>query len=427
MHKACIAFCLCIAAGASSVPAWGGGRQLTAGFALRQEFDSNPTRVKTGETPQWTTVLEPSLRLDIASPRHTAELRYSPGLAYNHRLDDLRFDHRLAAAATLGLGRHFSLDLRESYVRTDDAPSGLFAAGEAAAGQPALTADRQRRTYWRNAMALAFTWTMERGTSLTAGYRHTLLDNRSLDTSDYQRHEPHLELAYRWSPQWSGRLAVSHTVGDFDTSSDLVRHVTSAGLSYDLDTHRQVGIDLSRAVTDYDTGVDYTITSLRLAYRARVSARDLFAAAAGWAFSDRATGPDDDGFSFQLRYQRALEQGSLTISGESGFTGREFDGDDNGLTRFWSLEGRGQVRLARRLSADLGLGVSRRKEFQVAAQQQRDDIYEVRAGIEWQAARRLSVDLHYACRRVDAEPATGDSTDHRLVLAAALRHDLWKE
>ncbi len=405
-------------------PAAAGTNVLSGGLTLRQGFDSNIERTAASETTEWTTALEPFLRLRYSAPTRTLELRYAPSLVYNHRLDDSHMEHRLSAAAGLAASRTIRLAVREAYTKTDD--TTLAQQELAADGQPTLTDNRQRRTYWHNALDLAVTWELERDTSLEVGYRHTILDNRAFADSDYQRHEPYLVLNYRWNPQWSGRLTVAHTVGDFDQGDDLVRHETTAGLFYHLDPHRQLFAELSRTVTDYDgSRIDYSTTRGHLGYQAQISATTSLTAAVGWSATDRTAGTDDDSFSYRLSLDRALVQGSLTLTGEGGFTGQEFNGDNDGITRFWSLTGNINLELARRLTGDAGVAV-RVDDYLERTPAEKETTYEGKAGLTWQAGRWHSLGLRYAYRKVDADQPFNDYTDHRLYLTVSFSKDLWK-
>ncbi|HHK60929.1 MAG TPA: hypothetical protein ENJ73_04285 [Desulfobacterales bacterium] len=419
---ACLAassLCLMLAS-----PVWGAGRQLTAGVNFRQEFDSNASRSKENAASQWTSILEPFAHLRLSTARRSLTLRYAPGLTYNHRLDDLRLDHRLRAHATLTLTPLLTLQAREAYTKTDD--SATSPEQEAAALPVALSPDRARRRYWQNTFDVDLAWKIARDSTLTFGYQHAILDNRSLDTSDYQRHEPSLSLSYRWNTQWSGQLDVQHTIGDFDQEDDLVRHAAAGRLFYHLDAHRQIFFDVSRSVTDYDTGPDYETASFRLGYHAQLSATTSLTASAGWSVAEQAGGDDRDGFSYTLDFQRSLTQkASLLLAGEGGFTGQEFNGNYDGLSRFRSVAA--TVRLALGPRVDATCGVRLRQDTYFGRQEgKRERAYEGNAGLSWRMTRWYTLGLQYAYRRLDNSPPTNEYTDHRLLLRISFTRDIWR-
>ena len=354
-------------------------------------------------------------------------LSYSPNYVYNHRTDDSAFEHYLDLFADRTLSDRLQLTLRDTYEKTDDSTLGRDETRDSSnrADRINLTENRSRYRYWTNYLDINGEWLYAQNSSLVLGYNYSIFDTDRPDEG-YQRHSPRFSINHEINQQWSVGGEYSFAKGDFDQTDDTTQHSINGRLAYHLSQHKTVYGFGEYDKTDYDqTGIDYYIAGGRLGYNQQIGQQTAMDIAAGYASTERDDDSSTDAFNYSLSLTRQLEKGSFSLSGDGGFDQRQFDGEDSGLSKFWSVHSTLNYQLTERLSSGI-YALYRNDDYLENIQRAKEDSYEAGGGLNWSFSRWYAAGIRYVYHKVEADVDTFDYDDHRLYLTLSASKELWK-
>lgn len=420
-----IVFIACCLAVATAGPAMADRQNTISGsIGLRQGYDSNVNRTEADEIEEWTTSLVPSISVNSKGRRDSLDFTYSPSYKYNYRLDEGSFEHHLALAADRALSDKLLLSLNDSFEKSDD--STLFRNEMlGTSNQVNLSDNIRRRKYWTNYVNIDNAWQYAPNSSLTYGYTHTIY-NADGTSQDYQRHAPHIEISNQINQQWTVGVKYTYIVGDFKSSYDSKQHSASGRLTYSLSSHRAIYGQGEYSSTDYSgSGIDYYTSGGLLGFTQQIDQNTALDVAAGYSSANRDNGSNSDGFNSSLSFTRRYEKGAFTLSGASGFQDQRFNGEDDGLDKFWTAKSTISYQLTESLSSSIYV-LYHNDRYVEQLPEREDDSYEAGGSVNWSFARWYTAGIRYVFHKLDSSLAGFDYDDHQLYLTLSAAKELWK-
>lgn len=397
---------------------------LIGSLSLAQDYDSNVHRDPSGEVDQWRSTLSPTLRLQSTDASDSFTFGYSPGIVYNYRTDDVSFDHALSMLATKALTQYWNFRLSDAFVKSDDPTTRATEDPETA--QTPLSANRDRGRYWTNTLALNTDYTYSEGSNVRAGYSHVTLDNATVG-ADYNRDIYSAGISNRHSAEWRWRLNYQFSDTNFDDREDIRSHIPSIQLDYTRTPQQAIFGRYSLGHTDYmGSSADYDTHAGVLGMALAIDSQTSLNGYGGYSLVKRDNNRDTDAFTYGLGYSHQEQLSSIAINGAGGLEDQHYSGVDNaGLTRFWSANGTFSYQFMEFLRGNLAAGV-RFDEFLERAQNPNELSLDASLGLTYSFLRWYSLSPTYSFRQLNADDATNDYDDHRILMTLSASKELWR-
>jgi len=401
---------------------------VSGALAIVQGYDSNIDRTDTDTVEDWTTSLSPSLTVTSKGMRDSLDLSYTPSFVYYHRGEDSNFDHRLSLAANRSLSDKAQISVRDSFEKTDDSTYGRDETLDTS-DRVNLTENRRRYRYWTNFFDIKNDWQYAQNSLLSLGYSYSVFDTTG-PSSDYQRHTPRISISHEINHQWTIGAGYTFTKGDFDEADDSNQHSTNGRLTYRLSTHTSLYGQGEYSKTIYDgdfngAKIDYQTSGGLIGFSRQLDQNTAFDIAGGYSSLERDRGADFDGFNSSLSFTRQLEKGTFTLSGASGFDDQQFNGENDGLSKFWTAKSTLRYQLNERLFTAI-YALFRNDKYKEQVPERKEDAYEAGASLNCSFARYYTAGIRYVFHKRDSNINGADYDDHRLYLTLSAANELWR-
>lgn len=396
---------------------------VSGSLSVRQGYDSNVNRTNTDEIEEWSTSFSPSLSIASTSRRDTLTLNYSPSYAYNYRTDKGHFEHSLSLVDERALSERWHLSVHDSFEKSDDSTLGRDETQDTSY-RVNLSENLSRNRYWANYFGFSNSWQYRQNSSLAVSYNHSILENDG-PYQDFQRHGASISVDHEINRQWQAGASYSYTLGDFD-QYDSRQHNTDARLTYWLTPHKSIYGQGSFRTTDYSNDKSgYDTIGARLGYSQQIDQRSDIDFGAGYSSTDREEGNSTSAFDYTLAYRRQLEKGSFSINGGGGFDDQQFNGENDGLSKFWSIKSVFGYQLADKLSSSL-YALYRNDKYIEQILARNDNSCEAGGSLDWSFSHWYTASLRYVYHKLNSDMANRDYDDHRLYLTLSASKEFWK-
>ena len=396
---------------------------VSGGLSVRQGYDSNINRTNTNETEEWSTALSPTLSIISIGRRDSLNFNYSPSYVYNYRTDDGQFDHALSLAANRAMSERWQLSVHDTFEKSDDSTLGRDETRDTSY-RVNLSENLTRNRYWTNYLGLNSSWQYRQNSSLALGYNHSILENDG-PNQDYQRHDASISIDHEINQHWQVGADYSYTLGDFD-QYDSRQHNTDARLTYRLTPHKSIYGQGSFRTENYSNNKSgYDSVGGRLGYSQQIDQRSDIDLGAGFSSTDREGGSSTGAFDYSLAYRRQLEKGVFTVDGAGGFDDQQFNGENDGLSKFWSIKSVLGYQLTEKLTSSI-YALYRKDKYIEQVPERDEDSYEAGGRLDWAFSRWYAAGLRYVYHKLDSNIANLDYDDHRLYLTLSASKELWK-
>lgn len=394
---------------------------LNGSLSLRQGYDSNIQRTNENEISEWTTTVSPTFKLSSEAEQDNLVFTYSPGVVYNHRTDEERFDHNLILSGKRELAKKLDISFVDAYVRGEDPyndkESGILMAD-----------NRGRSRYWTNRFSTGLNYGYAQDSLLSAGYTHHVLDNVASNRQDFIKHNPTLSILHGFSSRWLGGLSYGYTKGKFDQSDDLEQNDVGFTLNFLTDQHSKISGRYNVSDMNYEgtAKTDYTIHTPSLGWEKELDQKTSLSAAAGVGFVSRDIGSDKQAFFYTLSLEREIEKGSIALTADGGFDQQQFNGSTtDGLSRYWSVRGDFKYQLLKDLSTDLYAQYREADQLE-RTPEEKQKTYESGAALVYSLSKGYSLATRYVFTRRDSEVASNDYDDNKVFLELRGAADLFR-
>jgi len=404
---------------------------LSAGNALAREntltgilsglqwYDSNINRTKTDTVSEWNTVLTPAMKITSLGEHDSLALSYAPGLVYNNRTGGTRVDHFLELDAAKEFKRT-TLGLHETFLRSEDPYTDEERDIE-------IVDKRGKNRYWLNVAAANIGYTYAQDSVLTLGYANSILKSKESFGDDYERHAPSVGLTYRFSPRWQTLLSYTYINGNFKVGDDLDRHISDFRLNHNYNPLNTVFGKFEYSKTHY-FGIteDYFILTPSAGWEYKMDPKTQLAIELGGSFLRRDINSDRSDFFYNVALTRALQRGSFSLKGESGYSERRFAGvSSDGLSEFWTIDAFLTYLLSENLTSKLHTGY-RNDDYIERTPNETEKGFNAGVSLSYAFLRWYALSARYEYYKLNADDPTSEYKDNRVYLELIAQKDLLK-
>lgn len=396
---------------------------LSGSLALRQEYDSNIYLNDTDPQESWYTILSP--RFLIISRSQTGQLKANYDLAFKKNLTtgEKTLDYDVLLQGDTNFSSTWQAGVSDGFHLSDDPIYADQLIPEADLG---LSARRQRERFWINSASLHTDYQYAKNSTLTLGYNNRILVSENEQRGDYIRHNPYLAVGYQLNHQWRTEWGYNYTRGEFQQEDDLETHSSSLRMIDQATPHDQLSAGYSFTQTRYlGPTPGYRLHNLNGGWLRKLSQLTTLNLSAGLTLVDWQNRDDQKIANYSVELTRQLHRGQVTIGGQGGADQMQFDGNQDGLSKYWQVQGASQYQLKKRLLANLAFSI-RNNDYidQPGASQER--IYQANCGLSYPFFHWYEVALNYLYRKSDGDAQDDRYQDHRLFLELKVAKDLLK-
>ncbi|MDA8165887.1 MAG: outer membrane beta-barrel protein [Desulfobacteraceae bacterium] len=393
------------------------GRQaiLTGSVSLLNEYDSNVGLTETAKENGWFTTLSPSLVLTSEGPRDKLSFGYAPALRYHHENGGKQVDHFLTLDGSKQFSRRFSMEVRESFMRSNDYTYYVREYVEQPGAGIPLSADRTRSDYWTNGVTVAANYEYAEKSFLKGGYTNQILENDSPSVDDHVQHHPYLSVTRQLNHQWETELSYDYLKGDFRVSPDLDEHRLGALLNFLVNPHDLVFGSYQYTTLNYERDRSgYDLHRGDIGWQRGLGPETAMAASVGVSYADLESGRGETAFDYAAEYTRKINHGSFKVAGKGGMEELQFDAiTQGGLSRFWSVRGDVDYQLTAGLSSQPYL-LYREDTFIEASPHHGEKSLVGGLSLTYAFWRWYAIAAGYSYRQLDSELPGNSYDDHRI-------------
>lgn len=358
--------------------------RVTGSLALRQNFDSNVTRVSEDKTSGWRSFVSPTLSINSSSDRQSYSLRYTPSYTYDQLTDDEELHHSLAASLNAFITDKWQLNLVENYVLTDDSADDDNTAF-------INSTKRGRNKFGTNIATINSNYEFRKKSFLILGYKNTVLENESPAVADYDRHEANSSISLQMTQRWATFLSYSYSKGNFDEAEtseqpqDSETHMPGGGISFQATPHNLLSLNYQYVKSKFQsqdaTTPDqegYEVHNANLKWVSQATQNTSFTAFFGPSFIQRQSQDDETRYNYGADLTSNMNKSSVKISGSGGVDDRQFTGNNedaiSGLSIFWLAETNLSYNLSKNLSTRI-FGSIREDTFKLLSIEREETSY----------------------------------------------------
>ncbi|MGA1868802.1 MAG: hypothetical protein ACMUJM_09655 [bacterium] len=375
---------------------------LTPRISLGSQYEDTSGQY----TPQdddfdWSTTFSPGLLLELESPKTHASIDYNlelPRYHYNSYRNSTR--HQAASVWEQNLGRHFRLELRDTY-RESEEPLYESQVAESL---------REHYIYNRNNGEVNFSYLFGAEDSLGFGYRNDYLYSDTASSEDSLRHEGFLNLDTWFTRQCGISVASSVTRGKFkepqtsswNESMDNFYHYEGAlTLNYRWGPSHRLFTRYEFLYQDFDKNDwtintdDYRVHQGALGLELALSPNTIITTEGGHFEKDILTGGKKKGSTFSAAITTRWERATFNIEGSGGYDEDYFSVDDLGASEYTQTEGSFNYLLTENINLSTSVRFREDKFFRGNNPSHRkDDLWYTMIGFSFSITRALTLTLN---------------------------------
>jgi hypothetical protein len=399
-------------------------KSLTGSISTRESFDSNVNRDPNGEEPGWATFLSPAISFSLLDTHNSFTLNYAPRFTYYNYRNKYTINHSLRLSGNKRFTNNLSVTVNESY--TVSSTSFIDEPGSSSAENRLLDETRVRERIRTNTVSTSIENTYGNNRTFSLGYTNNVLRGESAATDDYIRHNLHCTVSHGFSQQWQANTSLNYTKGDFEQSEDLTTLQPGLRINYHPTPHTTLYGGYKFTDTNYETvtSKDYQIQSVSLGWQHGIDQLTSLGMSAGYSAADRGNFTNG-AFNYSLQANRDTTWGSVSLNGAGGFDELQFNGANDGLSRFWSLATSLTFKPAEKITADLHASF-RQNNFIELAQNNLEKTYTAGGGLTFQYWRWFTLSCRYSYEQLDTDLQTNEFTDHRFYVQLTWSKEMWR-
>lgn len=384
--------------------------ELTPSLTMSEMYDDNIYLDPDHEKSDYITMVSPGFYLDLVGHHTTLGLRYAPTFVwYADETDNNTVRH--AGTLTLGqeLGQYLRFDLTDTYTKSEEPIETI---------DTVVDVRHTRNTYQRNTGSASFRYAFGPENSITAGYRHSLLQNDD-PTIDDGREQGPFAMATLWMNVRNGlEFSYGYTdahfsrdegtpADDYTGQSDGIRYI------YRFNPHQQCFVGYTLTTRDFDgTTEDYKVHDGTVGYEQAVSPDLSVTLGAGYFKQDNERSTDESGVSYNAAVTKRFHRGSVAIGGAGGWHEAYLEADRTGFSKFWSVNTSLEYQLLEPLTGYVVGNYSHDKEDTGRVWK----TYQANCGIRWAFLRWFTAGLEYRYAKRKDDVYADEFTDNQVIL-----------
>ena len=394
-----------------SATSWAEWRFLPS-LALEESYDSNIDLDPDHETSDFITRLSPELRLEDVSATRTFAASYTMSLNnYRRHSENNYIGHTGELSWDQELSRNLSWHLINTYYRSE----------EPLEEDPEYTGVRRTRNeYSRNAVDTGFTYQFGAEDRVTVSYLDNRLQNTDPEIEDDVEYGPALELEY-WLTRSHG-LVLGYSWSRIDYKDDDPSDETNEfnlGYQWRWSQHTMLHLDYglvlfsSKAPAEEED--DYNVQSISAGFDHDFGPSYSLSGSLGYYFHNPKESGSDMGSTYGLDLVRSFSRGSVTLSGEGGYTLDYSGADAEGFTEYRGVSLSPTYSISPRI--ELYASTSYRYEkAEEGEEDTRDETWEASVGTSYQILPWLSGALELTQRERSSSDDEDEYRDSLILL-----------
>jgi Putative beta-barrel porin 2 len=384
--------------------------ELTPSLTMGEQYDDNIFLTPDHKKSDYITTVSPGFNLDLVGHHTQLGVRYAPTFVwYQSRASDDTVRH--AGTLTLGhdLAENLRFDLSDTYTKSEEPIETI---------DTIVDVRHTRRPYQRNTASASLHYIFGPENSITAGYRHSLLENDDPTIDDGREQNPFatatvwmnvkngLEFSYAYTDATFSR-DVGPPADDYTGQSGGVRYI------YRFNPHQRCFVGYTLTTRNFDGATeDYKVHEGTVGYEQDVS-RDLSVTlGAGYFRQENDRSSDESGPSYNAAITKRFQRGSVTIGGAGGWHEAYLEAERRGFSRYESVMGTLEYRLLEPLTGFAG-GSLRHDKDDTGREW---DTYQGNCGIRWAFLRWFTAGLEYRYAKRKDDVHADEFTDNQVML-----------
>jgi Putative beta-barrel porin 2 len=410
-------------------------------MSVSGEYTDNYYLSEDAEEDEFITVISIGFTTELLWQHSGIEISYDPAYAiYNEFSENDTWRHTALLYGWSDLTRNNRLEIRDAFVRTED-PLGEEDINNLRSEDPAIAADPTLRTtrdpYWTNTASVRFANRFGENDSFYLEYAYGILENEDEALEDNTRHIPSAGLTYWFTPQWGSEIIVSYTKAEYDRedvfyndpeavpSDDFEQANGSIRLIKRFTRQFEGYLAYSHTYVDFETTEeDYQIYNPYIGFNYEVAQDKTITVDVGYFYQDydeEIEGRDDkSGPTADIVFEKTFQRGSVSLTGSGGYDGAYFGAENLGLSTFYEAGIDADYNLTRRITGDV-FGSYRQDKYEDEDFDpvRRDKTTNGGVGLSYEYERWLSSNINFIIRaeysynKVDSSIDTNDYEENR--------------
>ena len=383
-------------------------------ISLTEEYTDNLYLSEDNEEDEFITIISLGFTTELLWQHGGIELSYDPACVLYHEFSENdTWRHTALFYGWADLTRNNRLEVRDAFRRTEDP----FAEEEIMglrSEDPAIEADPTLRTtrepYWTNTASVRFTNRFGEDDSFYLEYAYGILENEDETLEDNTRHIPSAGLTYWFTPKWGSEIILSYTKAEYDREDEFVDEPSddfeqangSIRLIKRFTRQFEGYLAYSHTYVDFETTEeDYQIYNPSIGFDYSVAQDISVSADVGYFFQDndkRAGNIDDEsGVTADCNITKTFRRGSVSLLGSAGYEDAYFGAENLGLSIYYEAGMEAVYSLTRRVIGDI-FGSYRQDKYEDYDPARRDKATRGGAGLTYTYERWLSSNINFIIR-----------------------------
>ncbi len=392
--------------------------EFNSGIELAQEYDSNFYTDEINPQDFWLTRCSPLFTLSSSGALDSLMFQYNPALSYNYFTERENIEHNLLLEVAYNMLPHWQLNVKEKLIQSDDPAKVTREEDEETLdGTTSLSRNLTRERYWHNNVTIESNLNYRPGSIWKIGYSNTAAESDDPEFSDFVRHYPFTMLSHQFNPQWRAGASYSYTKGNFDKAGEgLTSNEGSVNLDHLLSRRHTVSANYTISQAEFvEADKDYTFQIANLAWSFQISKEFNITTSIGPSYVERQSTANESGYAYRFDVKQKTIRYRLNLSTYGGLDELHFNGESDGLSRYWAVSGGGEMNLSQHLAISLS-GSYRKDTYLQKIPQTKDDLVEADTNCQYRLNRWLTLSGRYTYRKLESDDITNEFEDHRFVL-----------
>jgi len=392
-------------------------------IVVGQAYEDNIFLAKDNKQSDFITTVSPGIMARVNSVKTKLDLEYFPTWVWYHEFSDKdTVRHNAKMDLVHSFTRRFSVNLKESYVKTDDPYLQAL--------DPALRTQnirRDRNIYERNSASGSMRYQFGREDFLEFGMFHELLENQDQFLDDGSEFGIFGSLAYWLNARNGIETALRSSSYDFKREiglpdrEDLKSYDAKARYIHRLSRNTKVFGGYAIYLRDFEAEQpNYQIHEVRAGVEHSLGRSWNLELETGYF---QPSGDLSGGVLFSSRLKRNMRNGDIRFVVETGWDEGFLETDTRGFTKFWGVSGGVNYQVVEDLRGDASISYrENEKEFETNLD---DSILYGSLGLRYEVTRLVFLGLQYDYLDVSSDEETNEYVDNRVLMSLSASYPLY--
>jgi hypothetical protein len=310
----------------------------------------------------------------------------------------------------------FSLRLRDYFIRSENPREQEYAAG-APRDQFIPAIQRNRAVYSRNVLEPTMEYQFGKEDRILLYYRNNIYQTENPSAENSQENFINPRLNYWFDIRNGISLEYGLTLGDFQSSPDLVGHMARARYIYRFDPHTSIfGEDIFMRRDFAPPGIDYDVHNPSIGIEHAFSPTLTARLQAGYYLQIPERGSTNNGITYDLGLTQIIEKTTLALSFQGGYTEVFFGSQNLGLIPYY----RSIARISHWFTERTNSALSGSYEIIEYSSGQKDDIWRVSGNASYLALKWLALSVTISYLEDNSNVGNGGYRESRAILWAVV-------